>query len=98
MVGSANQRRRRRKRVALWMAQKGLCFYCQEPMVLPVSVINHPQPDNMATFDHMTPRSKGGLLTYGNTVLACRRCNCDKGDLTAADYLALIAARASQAA
>jgi 5-methylcytosine-specific restriction endonuclease McrA len=32
------------------------------------------------TLDHVTPRSKGGQTTYQNTVAACSKCNCSKGD------------------
>jgi 5-methylcytosine-specific restriction endonuclease McrA len=34
------------------------------------------------TFDHVTPRSKGGRTTWTNVVAACGRCNLRKGDLT----------------
>ncbi len=32
------------------------------------------------TFDHVTPRSKGGLTTWDNVVAACSACNLRKGD------------------
>lgn len=32
------------------------------------------------TFDHVIPRSKGGLTTWGNVVTACSPCNLRKGD------------------
>jgi len=32
------------------------------------------------TLDHVVPRSKGGQTTYNNTVAACSKCNCSKGD------------------
>jgi 5-methylcytosine-specific restriction endonuclease McrA len=31
------------------------------------------------TFDHVVPRSKGGLSTWDNLMMACRKCNCMKG-------------------
>jgi 5-methylcytosine-specific restriction endonuclease McrA len=34
-----------------------------------------------ATVDHKTPRSRGGKTNIRNCVLACRGCNCRKGDL-----------------
>jgi len=41
------------------------CAYCGDPMAAP-------------TRDHIHPRSKGGTLAHGK-VLACLRCNGDKG-------------------
>jgi 5-methylcytosine-specific restriction endonuclease McrA len=32
------------------------------------------------TFDHLVPRSKGGLTTWDNVVTACAPCNMRKGD------------------
>lgn len=33
------------------------------------------------TFDHLIPKSRGGLSTYQNLVLACRQCNNQKANL-----------------
>lgn len=33
------------------------------------------------TRDHMTPRSRGGTLEYGNKVIVCEPCNYAKGNL-----------------
>jgi 5-methylcytosine-specific restriction endonuclease McrA len=32
--------------------------------------------------EHLLPRSRGGLSTYGNLAAACRKCNQTKNDLT----------------
>jgi 5-methylcytosine-specific restriction endonuclease McrA len=37
------------------------------------------------TFDHLVPRSKGGLTTWENVVTACSPCNLRKGDRLPAD-------------
>ncbi|MFD1824234.1 MULTISPECIES: HNH endonuclease [Mumia] len=37
------------------------------------------------TVDHILPRSRGGLLTWENSVAACLRCNHRKGDRTPAE-------------
>lgn len=34
------------------------------------------------TFDHVTPRARGGRTTWGNVVAACGRCNLRKSDKT----------------
>jgi 5-methylcytosine-specific restriction endonuclease McrA len=34
------------------------------------------------TLDHVIPRSKGGMHTWNNVVIACERCNSQKGDRT----------------
>lgn len=36
------------------------------------------------TFDHVTPRSKGGKTEWGNIVTCCRGCNAAKADRTPA--------------
>ncbi len=38
-------------------------------------------PDDL-TFDHVTPRSRGGRTTWENIVTACARCNLTKGGRT----------------
>lgn len=40
------------------------------------------------TVDHMIPLKRGGRNTSANKVLACYRCNQEKGALTATDYIA----------
>lgn len=32
------------------------------------------------TIDHVTPRSRGGITSWENVVVACQRCNLKKGD------------------
>jgi 5-methylcytosine-specific restriction endonuclease McrA len=44
------------------------CQYC-----------SHRTPTSDLTFDHVIPRSKGGLTTWENVVTACRWCNTMKG-------------------
>ena len=44
------------------------------------------QPDTQElTIDHVLPRSRGGLSTWANCVLACLRCNQRKSDRTTAE-------------
>lgn len=37
-------------------------------------------PSNVATVDHIIPRSKGGDGTHHNLFVICRRCNMNRGD------------------
>jgi 5-methylcytosine-specific restriction endonuclease McrA len=38
------------------------------------------------TLDHVIPQSKGGPNTWENLVTACKRCNCEKADLTLEEF------------
>ena len=52
---------------------KGLCHYCGRKT-------NRRQGSALqATRDHVVPHSMGGPNTKGNFVLACQRCNNDRG-------------------
>ncbi len=44
------------------------CFYCDIPLT-----------DDIRTFDHLFPKSKGGK-EHGNLVPACKGCNMRKGN------------------
>jgi len=39
-------------------------------------------PVSMLTFDHVLPRSRGGLTSWENIVTSCEECNRQKGDRT----------------
>ncbi len=53
----------------IWKRDRRLCQYCGiEPAMDEVTV------------DHIVPRSKGGLSTFENCVLACISCNLKKGN------------------
>lgn len=39
------------------------------------------------TLDHLIPRARGGCHSATNLVLSCRRCNAQKADRTAEEYL-----------
>lgn len=55
-------------RAKAWKRQRGQCYYCN------ATVAKH-----KATLEHRIPVSQGGSLRYGNAVMACRRCNEEKG-------------------
>ena len=52
------------------------CYYCRDSL-----------NDKNRTRDHIIPKSKGGLLSNGNKVFACRTCNKWKGDYTLEEWL-----------
>jgi 5-methylcytosine-specific restriction endonuclease McrA len=55
----------------------GCCVYCGEVARRPGPGVRR-APD-LATLDHVVPRSKGGRLECRNLVLACRACNNERG-------------------
>lgn len=55
----------------LWIRDNFSCQYCGK----------HPPKDEI-TVDHILPRSRGGLSSFENTVLACVDCNKKKEDRT----------------
>jgi hypothetical protein len=73
----------------LFRQQQRLCFYCRQPMTMKPQ---HQKDLHYVTFDHKEPVSRGGTDRPDNIVLACRQCNERKGDMTAAEFLAALAA------
>jgi 5-methylcytosine-specific restriction endonuclease McrA len=59
----------------------GCCVYCGIPARRPGRGVKR-GPD-LATLDHVHPRSFGGLLTRDNLVLACSACNNERGTMEA---------------
>ena len=54
------------------------CPYCNDVMGEPYRL----QP----TREHVVPRSRGGANHASNILIACRRCNTDKSDLSLAEF------------
>ena len=48
------------------------CYYCRQVF----------GPNELRTFDHKIPISRGGSNKPGNLVVACEECNNEKADLT----------------
>jgi 5-methylcytosine-specific restriction endonuclease McrA len=55
----------------LWVRDDGRCQYCN--VHLPIEV---------ATLDHVVPKSRGGSHSWENLVLSCGTCNLRKGSRT----------------
>ena len=70
--------RARELRQSRWwqtLAAAGRCYYC-EAQVVKAEV----------TMDHIVPVGQGGTSTKGNVVVACKKCNTAKRDMTAAEW------------
>lgn len=75
------------------------CFYCSCALVHRSCFPAHgPFPDNLATLDHVFPRSRLSEFVSIpseawfrlNRVAACARCNADKGALLPGEWLAIL--------
>lgn len=70
--------RKKRQRAKLYEQQQGLCYWCRQPMVVPVHGRHKPRLPNEVTVDHLDSRLSperglhAGSLRH---VLACHACN-----------------------
>ncbi|MBQ0820901.1 HNH endonuclease [Microvirga terrae] len=65
----------------------GRCVYCGIPARRPGPGVKR-APD-LATLDHVMPKSFGGPLDRDNLVLACSACNNERGTMDAQAFKAL---------
>lgn len=72
-------RRIHRRKRKLYLAQKGKCCFCEKKMYA-CSALPHPI-GQLATFEHVHPRSSGGRDTLNNLKISCYRCNKIRGCL-----------------
>lgn len=68
--------KKRRKKLRMFEAQRGLCWLCGGLMRLDVDLATHP---DAATFDHVIPRAHNGTGRQNNLLLAHKRCNAARG-------------------
>lgn len=54
--------------------QNGLCAYCDIPLTV-----------DIATVDHLIPRSKGGGSRKKNLIVVCHTCNSLKGNISSVE-------------
>jgi 5-methylcytosine-specific restriction endonuclease McrA len=59
-----------------------VCLYCGTNVSVGRDV-----GDQLATIDHKIPLSRGGSWKRFNLTCACRRCNSEKGNMTADEYM-----------
>jgi len=73
LTGMAHPQRRglRFSRQNVYARDRGRCQYCHAHV-----------PRHAATYDHVTPRSRGGQTNWANIVIACLPCNQRKGART----------------
>jgi 5-methylcytosine-specific restriction endonuclease McrA len=76
-MSTRNNKRLVRARETYYIAQQGKCWLCGQPMRMDVDLGRHPLA---ASWDHITPRSKGGTRGQDNLMLAHRRCNRERSD------------------
>jgi 5-methylcytosine-specific restriction endonuclease McrA len=77
-----------RVRTRLFHAQRGLCYYCNRPMLLAKGPSEGRQPPHLCTLDHIIPLSRGGAFApTQNAVAACAQCNNDRGDTDARMFM-----------
>lgn len=62
----------------LFIRDKGVCQICGKDIDFDCD----PNSGEYPSVDHIIPLSKGGLHSWDNVQLACRRCNWEKGDRT----------------
>lgn len=69
----------RRLRAAVMARDGTACAYCKTSTVEWQHAEGVPQPDNLATLDHVVRVEDGGTNDLDNLVIACRRCNVTRG-------------------
>lgn len=68
----------------MYKKQKGLCWICSERMAISPQSAGGPR---YATFDHIVPKSEGGVNAQSNLMLAHKRCNVARASLPLASVL-----------
>lgn len=74
--------RNRIQKYRLWEESKHICFYCGQP----VGVKEFLEGTDVE-IEHIIPRSLFFDDSFSNKVCACRKCNAEKGNRTAYDYM-----------
>ena len=71
---------------SMWQEQEGKCAYCGQPMIryrdIEGTLFQKTAPrsgGDYCNIEHIVPLSEGGLHELSNIVLACSKCNSEKG-------------------
>ena len=91
-MGQHDKRKIRDLRALLFERQGGLCHYCGVQMRQTRIRGFRSHPHNLATLEHLVPRSKGGATSILNCVVACHLCNSTRADMPLEEWDALLSA------
>jgi len=69
----------REKKAILFVIQKGKCHYCKCRVYLDGRQMKTNYAAQIAQLEHKNPVVHGGSDSFSNLVLACKKCNRDKG-------------------
>lgn len=72
---------------AVYTRDGGRCVYCGIAVRRPGKGVK--RASDLATLDHIIPRSVGGPLNQGNLALACQACNNERGVMDSVTFRAL---------
>ena len=78
------------RKIDIFSASRWKCIYCNKEVFFYQERPNTKLPHNMATIDHIIPKSKGGTDKKSNLVCACIECNHASSDM---DYFAFYQTR-----
>ncbi len=81
-MGKSTNARNRRRKTRRYMEQRGLCWYCQEKMILSFRAHGGNQPKRLATMEHLDDKysgKRGKRQGEIRIVIACKECNESKG-------------------
>lgn len=73
------------------------CQYCGSKVIKGAQIVAGFSPKEVATLDHLIPRSKGGDNSNENLVTACMSCNASRKDMPLESFVADVALIISQA-
>jgi len=65
--------------------QNNCCYYCNIRFT-GIHVVPSDTTETLATFDHILPKSQGGIRSLENGVAACYKCNRDRGDVDFVEF------------
>ena len=75
----------------LFAEQNGKCYYCKCDTVLPGPMLHRNKPSkNMATREHLIPKSEGGTNSPINLKMSCYECNSNRGAMNSTKWYSIV--------